>query len=51
MNDRSNKKQIEWEKNGGISPDKGEYRNQERGTSTSLTPQQVQKLIEKSKKK
>lgn len=47
---KSNKEQIEWEKNGGVPPREGEYRDQERGVSPSLTPQQVQKLIEESKK-
>lgn len=28
---KSNKEQIAWEKNGGVSPGKGEFRNQETG--------------------
>lgn len=41
----SSKEQIEWEKNGGIPPGKGEYRNQERGKSETVSKEKLEKFI------
>lgn len=42
---KSNKEQIEWEKNGGVPPGEGEYRNQEQGVSETVSKEKIEQLI------
>lgn len=50
MSDKSNKKQIEWEKNGGTQSGKDEYRNYERGTTTRVIEHKLKELIKEENK-
>lgn len=50
MSDKSNKKQVEWEKNGGVSPGKSEYRNYERGKTTRVSEHKLKELIKEENK-
>lgn len=47
--EKSNKEQIEWENNGGVSPGEGEYRNQESGDK-SITKKDIEKAMKEKGK-